>query len=82
MAPNIERIAIRDDYITLGQFLKKAAIISNGGEAKFFLATNKVVIDGQVDQRRGRKLYPGMEIETKGRHFLIINDGYPSDQTS
>ena len=39
-------IEIRDEFITLGQLLKKADIVSNGGEVKFFLAENKVLVNG------------------------------------
>lgn len=52
-------ISISTDYITLGQFLKFADIIESGGEAKPFLANNIVVINGEQDNRRGRKLRSG-----------------------
>ena len=38
---NVETIKITSEYITLGQFLKFTNVISNGGEAKFFIANNK-----------------------------------------
>lgn len=53
-----EEITVRGEYITLGQALKEAAIIPSGGAAKPFLAEYKVLINGEADQRRGRKLYP------------------------
>ena len=52
-------IEIRDEFITLGQLLKKADIVSNGGEVKFFLAENKVLVNGEDENRRGKKLYHG-----------------------
>lgn len=58
-------ITISTPYITLGQVLKLADYISNGGEAKFFLAEQTVFINGEQDQRRGRKLYPGDRVEIK-----------------
>jgi ribosome-associated protein len=64
-------IAISTEYVTLGQFLKLADIISSGGEAKCFLAEHVILIDGVVDNRRGRKLYPGMVIEVEKRYFEI-----------
>lgn len=64
-------ISIYSDYITLGQFLKLADIIQTGGEAKSFLAENTVVIDGEVDNRRGRKLRGGEIIEVLGQSYEI-----------
>ena len=64
-------ITIYSEYITLGQFLKLADIIQTGGEAKSFLAQNKVVIDGEEDSRRGRKLRGGEIIEVLGQKYEI-----------
>jgi len=59
-------IKIGTEYITLGQFLKLSDCIATGGHAKFFLQENKVVINGEEDNRRGRKLYPGDKVEVEG----------------
>lgn len=56
-------INIDTEYITLGQFLKAADIIQSGGMAKWFLSENKIFINGEQDQRRGRKLRSGDKIE-------------------
>ena len=65
------QISITSEYITLGQFLKFADIIYSGGEAKAFLATHEVIINGEPDNRRGRKLRSGDIIETEGKIFEI-----------
>ena len=59
-------VTITTPYITLGQLLKLASIIGNGGEAKAFLASHEVLVNGEPDNRRGRKLYPGDEIKVAG----------------
>lgn len=69
----MNKIRIHTEYITLGQFLKLANIITNGGEAKFFLQTNEVYIDGVLDNRRGRKLYPGMVVEILKQSYEIVS---------
>ena len=43
--------------------LKKVTVISSGGQAKWYLAENTVLVDGEPENRRGRKLYPGMMVE-------------------
>ena len=64
-------ISIYSDYITLGQFLKLADIIQTGGEAKNFLTEHEVIIDGEVDCRRGRKLRGGEIVEVLGQKYEI-----------
>ena len=44
----MEKLIIKTDYILLGQFLKYAGIISNGGQSKMFLAENSVKINGII----------------------------------
>lgn len=69
----MNKIRIHTEYITLGQFLKLANIITNGGEAKIFLQSNIVYVDGIVDNRRGRKLYPNMIVEVLGKKYEIVS---------
>ncbi|WP_172357121.1 S4 domain-containing protein YaaA [Pseudolactococcus insecticola] len=57
---------IYDEFITLGKFLKEAAIIETGGAAKQFLATNDVLYNGEYENRRGKKLYAGDTVEFPG----------------
>lgn len=67
----MKKITIKTDYILLGQFLKYAGIISNGGQSKLFLVENIVKINGNIDQRRGKKLYPGDIIEVLSEKYEI-----------
>lgn len=62
----MREVSINTDYIALGQFLKLADIISTGGMAKPFLAEVPIKINGELDNRRGRKLYPGDEVAVEG----------------
>ena len=59
ITPPEQTIVVRGDHITLGQLLKTADIISSGGEAKLYLADIVVLVNGEPEQRRGRKLRPG-----------------------
>lgn len=67
----MERIEIKDEYITLGQFLKVADIIVSGGEAKIFLNSNIILVNDEEDNRRGRKLHKGDKISILGVDYLI-----------
>ncbi len=55
----MESISIRDEFIKLGQAMKLAGLAENGGEAKDAIIAGEVTVNGEVDLRRGRKLYKG-----------------------
>ena len=65
-------VKIKSEYITLGQFIKYVGIISNGAEAKIFLATNKAYVNGELDTRRGRKLYPNDVVMINKETYRIL----------
>lgn len=73
MNKKTEKITITSEFITLGQFLKYADVISTGGEAKFFLQENEVIINGENDNRRGRKLRDGDKVEILNKVYEIRN---------
>ena len=60
-----------EDFITLGVLLKLAGIIDTGGQAKWFLSENAVKVNGEDENRRGRKLYHGDVILVQNQSFLI-----------
>ncbi len=62
---------INGEYIKLEQFLKMANIVSTGGEAKYYLMENKVLVNGVEENRRGRKLYPGDIVVVEGRKLIV-----------
>ena len=67
-----EKIQIRDEYIlTLGQFLKYAGCVSSGIEAKMVIKDELVMVNGEVETRRGKKLRTGDQIEFNGESFVI-----------
>ncbi|MGP7819569.1 S4 domain-containing protein YaaA [Niallia sp. 01092] len=67
------QIKIDTEYITLGQFLKVAEIIQSGGMAKWFLSEYEVFVNGEQDQRRGRKLRSGdiIDIPSFGQFTVL-----------
>ena len=67
----MQEVKISTEYITLGQFLKYVGIIDSGFVAKLYLSENFAIVNGEKENRRGRKLYPGYEIVVEGQKFLI-----------
>jgi ribosome-associated protein len=62
---------IDTDYIKLDSFLKAVNQVSSGGEAKLRISGGEVRVNGEVEQRRGRKLYPGDRVEI-GRSIFAV----------
>lgn len=69
-----EKINIETEFITLGQFLKYADIIQSGGMAKWFLSEHEIFVNGEQDQRRGRKLRTGDKIQIAGFGEFVITE--------
>lgn len=72
MSNEIIKIKIETEFITLGQFLKFADVIDNGSMAKFFVKEHKINIDGEDENRRGRKLRGGEKIIIDDSMFFEI----------
>ena len=64
-------IKITTDYITLGQFLKLANIVSSGGMVKPFLMDNDVIVNDNLENRRGRKIRVNDKITVLNETFFI-----------
>ena len=64
-------IKITTEYITLGQFLKYVGLIDEGWQAKIYLQDVEVLVDGEVETRRGRKLRGGEIVEAEGERFVV-----------
>ena len=65
-------IKIRDEFIKLGQALKLAGVVEDGVEAKFVIQDGLVKVNGEVDERRGRKVYEGDVISFDGQDKKVI----------
>ena len=67
-------VQIREDeeFIKLGQALKAADLVSDGVEAKFVIQDGLVEVNGEVDTRRGRKLYDGDLVSFDGETIKIV----------
>lgn len=67
----METIQLREDYIKLGQALKAAGFVEDGVEAKIEIQNGNVLVNGEVDTRRGRKLYDGDLVNFQGKEIKI-----------
>ena len=65
-------IKIRDEFIKLGQALKLAGVVEDGVEAKYAIQDGLVQVNGEVDQRRGCKVYEGDVITFEDQEIKVI----------
>ena len=70
----MEEISLRegDDYIKLGQLLKKANMMSSGVDAKMVILDGLVSVNGEVELRRGKKIYPGDVVTFEGEGVKVV----------
>ena len=69
----METIKINTEFIKLDQLLKYANITENGGDAKYLVVNGYVKLNGEVELRRGKKIYDGdvVEIDYEDSHFAL-----------
>jgi ribosome-associated protein len=68
-------VAIRGDMIRLGQLLKLAGVVDSGGELKALLADTDVLVNGELEDRRGRQLHRGDVVRVLGDELQITEKG-------
>ena len=66
-----EAVVITSESIRLGQLLKLAGVVGSGAEGKMLLAEGEVVVNGEVELRRGRQLRPGDRVSAAGEELVI-----------
>ncbi len=59
------------EYIKLDSFLKMTGAVGTGGEAKVRITEGEVSVNGEVELRRGRKLYPGDQVSIGDEQFTV-----------
>ncbi len=63
----MNEITIKDEFIKLGQALKLAGLVQSGVEAKIVIEDGEVLVNGEVETRRGKKLRDGDTFTLKGQ---------------
>lgn len=67
----IEDVSIGGEVIRLGQFLKFAGLLDSGGDAKEMIIDGYVLVNDEVDRRRGRQLHDGDTVTVEGRTVRV-----------
>ena len=68
----MEVIALWEEYIKLGQALKAAGLVESGVEAKIVIQEGEVMVNGETEFQRGKKLYDGDIVSFRGEEIRIV----------
>ena len=72
MSELLHKIEIKTPYITLGQMLKLTNEFESGGFIKHYLEETGVLLNGEREHRRGKKLYDNDVIIVEEDNKYII----------
>lgn len=67
-------ISIRenDEFIELGQAMKKAGLVDSGVDAKMVILDGQVTVNGQTELQRGKKLHDGDVFSYNGETVKVV----------
>lgn len=68
----MQSLKIKDEFIKLGQALKLADLVDSGVEAKLVIQDGQVLVNGETEYQRGKKLHDGDIIEFGGSQVKIV----------
>ena len=61
-----------DEFIKLGQALKKAGLVDSGVEAKMVIMDGEVQVNGQAELKKKKKLHDGDVVTYHGETIQIV----------
>ena len=67
----MEIVEINTEFIKLDQLLKWANFTASGVESKMFILNGEVKVNGEVETRRGKKIYDGYIMEFNGEKIKV-----------
>ena len=68
-------VPIRDETIRLGQLLKLAGVVDDGAMAREVIERGLVLVNGEVDTRRGRQVRPGDVVTFEAETMNVTAEG-------
>ena len=57
--------------LRIDHFLKLTGIAGTGGQAKFLIQSGEVLVNGEVETKRRRKLMNGDVVQVNGNSYLV-----------
>jgi ribosome-associated protein len=60
-----------EEVIRLDQFMKLQGMVGTGGQAKLVIQSGEVLVNGEVETRRKKKLRGGDEVTFNGETLVV-----------
>lgn len=67
------QVPIRDESIRLGQLLKLAGVVEDGGQARELIQAGAVMVDDQVETRRARAVPVGAVVQLGDERIQVTS---------
>ena len=71
MIRNMNKVAINREPVELFKILKFEGLVPSGGEAKTVISEGLVLVNGEVETRKSKKMYAGDIIEFAQNEYLL-----------
>lgn len=70
----MDKIKINTEFIKLDQFLKWCDLVTDGSDAKYLIVNGFVLVNGEIEKKRGKKIFPGniIEVNYEGEKYTFI----------
>ncbi len=68
----MQEVKMKTEFIKLDSFLKWAGAVSQGSEAKAYILDGQVKVNGELEIRRGKKIYPGDKVDFNGEIYQAV----------
>ena len=68
----MEQVQITSLPIRLGQFLKLAEIVQDGIDAKYLIQSGQVLVNNNVETRRGKQLEAEDVVAVDGKEYEVV----------
>lgn len=68
----VRSAVIHTPFIELDKLLKRENLVATGGEAGLLIAAGLVRVNGEIERRKRRKLYPGDRVATGEKRLEVV----------
>lgn len=73
MSEKIFVLKADEEYIELNQLLKLMQLVQSGGHAKLVIEDGLVIVNGEVESRKRKKMRDGDVAEMDGQRIVVRN---------
>jgi ribosome-associated protein len=63
---------LKEEFVELYKILKFEGLADSGGMAKQLIADGQVIVNGEVETRKRKKIIPGDRIEFSGQSIEVL----------